>query len=359
MLICESLCFIISLDSINSVEDTKGNNGERGSLIVTNLRILWISHANSKINLSVGLNTIISANIKQAKSKLRGHTQALCVLGKFSTRFEFIFTSLVKNSPRLFTTVQSVLRCLFILTFIHNFNFYNRAYETSKLYRDLKLRGSIVKDGDLILLPQEQIYSKINGVWNLSSEQGNLGSFFLTNVRVVWHANLATNFNVSLPYMQIVSRQVLNFCDLNLILQKSLRLRESKFGRALVLETFAKAGGYILGFRVDPQERIDDVYKEIQSLYQIYSVGPVFGVDFTLENEAPPIDQLLQVKINEDLELLDEQMDDTHAIAAYYSDSMPLSNPDNVELIQFDERLGLAMEALVEGINVEQLWRVI
>jgi hypothetical protein len=73
------------------------------------------------------------------------------------------------------------------------------------LYRDLKLRGSIVKDGELILLPQEQIFAKIGGVWNLSSEQGNLGSFFLTNVRVVWHANLATNFNVSLPFMQIVS----------------------------------------------------------------------------------------------------------------------------------------------------------
>ena len=43
------------------------------------------------------------------------------------------------------------------------------------------------------------------GVWNLSSEQGNLGSFFFTNVRVVWHANSAANFNVSLPYMQIVS----------------------------------------------------------------------------------------------------------------------------------------------------------
>lgn len=98
------------IDSINSVEDTKGNNGERGSLVVTNLRILWISHSNQRINLSVGLNTIISANIKQAKSKLKGHTQALCVLAKFSTRFEFIFTSLVKNSPRLFTTVQSVLR---------------------------------------------------------------------------------------------------------------------------------------------------------------------------------------------------------------------------------------------------------
>lgn len=33
----------IVIDSINSVEDTKGNNGERGSLIVTNLRIIWVS----------------------------------------------------------------------------------------------------------------------------------------------------------------------------------------------------------------------------------------------------------------------------------------------------------------------------
>lgn len=172
------------------MEDTKGNNGERGSLIITNLRLIWVSHQNNRINLSIGLGTVISANIKQAKSKLRGSTQALCILAKFSTRFEFIFTSLVKNSPRMFSTVQSVLR----------------AYETSKLYRDLKLRGSIVKDGELILLPQEQIFSRISGVWNLSSEQGNLGCFFFTNVRIVWHANLATNFNVSLPYMQVVRR---------------------------------------------------------------------------------------------------------------------------------------------------------
>ena len=100
-----------NIDSINSVEDTKGNNGERGSLVVTNLRLLWISHVNSKVNLSVGLNPIVSVNIRKAKSKLRGHTQALCILAKVgTTKYEFVFTSLVKNSPRLFTTVQAILR---------------------------------------------------------------------------------------------------------------------------------------------------------------------------------------------------------------------------------------------------------
>ncbi len=44
----------VIIDSINSVEDTKGNNGERGSLIVTNLRLMWISHSNNRINLSKG-----------------------------------------------------------------------------------------------------------------------------------------------------------------------------------------------------------------------------------------------------------------------------------------------------------------
>lgn len=273
------------IDSINSVEDTKGNNGERGSLIVTNLRIIWVSHANSKINLSIGLNTVLSVNIRKAKSKLRGHTQALCVLAKFNSRFEFVFTSLVKNSPRLFTTVQAVMR----------------AYETSKLYRDLKLRGSIVKEGELILLPQEELYTRVDGVWNLSSDQGNLGTFFLTNVRIVWHANLAANFNVSLPYMQV----------------RCVKLRESKFGKALVIETFARAGGYILGFRIDPVERLVNVSQEVQTLHKLFSTSPIFGVDFTIEEVAPSIQQLLQPRVEEDTQLIDDN-EDAHAIAAYY-----------------------------------------
>ena len=71
------------------------------------------------------------------------------------------------------------------------------------MYRDLKLRSAIIKDKMLNLLPQEQVYTQLKGVWNLSSDQGNLGTFFITNCRVVWHADLAENFNVSVPYLQI------------------------------------------------------------------------------------------------------------------------------------------------------------
>ena len=64
------------IDNINSVEDTKGNNGDRGTLVVTNLRILWINHKNQRLNLSIGFNTVLTITIKKAKSKLRGEGAA-------------------------------------------------------------------------------------------------------------------------------------------------------------------------------------------------------------------------------------------------------------------------------------------
>ncbi len=238
--------------------------------------------------------------------------------------FEFVFTSLVKNSPRLFTTVQTVMK----------------AYETSKLYRDLKLRGSIVKDGDLVLLPREQVFDKISGVWNLSSEQGNLGAFFITNIRIVWHCSLASNFNVSLPYLQI----------------KMVRIRDSKFGKALVLETFAKSGGYILGFRVDPADTLSNIHKQILSFHQLFSSNPDFGVDFTFEDEMLSTKQLLQPKIEEDIEIINEQ-EDSHAMAAYYAEGADEEGFTNE--VVYDESIGLAVESLKDGLSLDQLWRII
>ena len=53
----------------------------------------------------------------------------------------------------------------------------------------------------------------------LSAEQGNLGSFILTSVRVIWFAESNLLFNVSLPWVQI----------------ENIKIRDSKFGLALVL----------------------------------------------------------------------------------------------------------------------------
>jgi Bardet-Biedl syndrome 5 protein len=39
------------------------------------------------------------------------------------------------------------------------------------MYREVKLRGALLTKGQLKYLPKEQLYNKINGVWNLSSDQ--------------------------------------------------------------------------------------------------------------------------------------------------------------------------------------------
>ena len=81
----------------------------------------------------------------------------------------------------------------------------------------------------------------------------------LTNVRIVWFANLAENFNVSLPYIQI----------------KTIKKRDSKFGLALVIESIKSSGNYILGFKT---ENIEVILTELSKLQKVFVEKPVFGV---------------------------------------------------------------------------------
>jgi Bardet-Biedl syndrome 5 protein len=165
-------------------------------------------------------------------------------------RFEFIFTDYGAS----------------LAHFAPLFEIY-KIYQSTALYRELKLRGAILTDGQLGILPQEQVYKQLNGVYNLSSDQGNLGVFVITNIRLVWFADSNESFNISLPYMQMVN----------------LRIRESKYGLALVIQTAQTAGNYTLGFRIDPQERLNEVYKELTSLHSVYSQTPIFGVNYDLK----------------------------------------------------------------------------
>ncbi|KAI4873053.1 hypothetical protein NFI96_025477 [Prochilodus magdalenae] len=363
----------VLIDCLDSIEDTKGNNGDRGRLLVTNLRIIWHSIALPRVNLSVGYNSVINITTRTANSKLRGQTEALYILTKSNnTRFEFIFTNVVPGSPRLFTSVIAV----------------HRAYETSKMYRDLKLRGALIQNKQLRLLPREQVYDKINGVWNLSSDQGNLGTFFITNVRIVWHANMNESFNVSIPYLQI----------------RSIRIRDSKFGLALVIESSQQTGGYVLGFKIDPMDKLQDAVKEINSLHKVYSANPIFGVEYEMEEKPQPLEELTVDQPPDDVEIEPDEQTDAFTVSTLHSvmndiftreHSASLSCSENSHMLKpcitvshqhglllpgikhvypeayfadgnkhqdrepvFSEELGLAVEKLKEGFTLQGLWEV-
>lgn len=181
------------IESYSKVEDTKGNTGEVGKFLVTNLRLIWQSISKPRINLTIGFSCISTITNRMIHTKLRGKNEALYMMTKVNgTRYEFIFIRLepvVGISREMVEIVGKVCK----------------AYVSTRLYRDLRLRSAIIAPThkQLKMLQSEQIYNTIQGVWNLSSDQGNLGTMYLTNIRIVWHANMNELFNISLPFIQV------------------------------------------------------------------------------------------------------------------------------------------------------------
>ncbi|XP_017046051.1 Bardet-Biedl syndrome 5 protein homolog [Drosophila ficusphila] len=334
------------LDYIYHIEDSKGNPGDTGRLMVTNLRIIWHSLVHKKYNLSIGYARIgnTSTRIVHMHSKARIASQAIYILaiGNESSRFEFLFTDVSGETSR---RDQPIFASVFDV-----YHLYQRTY----LYRDLKLRGAIVQSGQLVILPDEQVYSQVQGVWNLSSDQGNLGSFVVSNIRLVWFADANETFNISLPYLQI----------------ESLRIRESKYGPALVIQTAETGGGYVLGFRIDPAERLNELFKELCSLHTIYGEQPNFGIQYNakdarqrLAEAAEEAAQAAQFKVDNFEELDERQEREINTKLNSYlaegclgkvSSASSQGERDPV----YCKELGFAMEQIREGYKLQDLWIV-
>ncbi|KAK3925737.1 Bardet-Biedl syndrome 5 protein-like protein [Frankliniella fusca] len=329
------------IDRLDAVEDTKGNDGVRGRLVVTNLRVMWHSLTSPRINLSIGFNCVLNVTTRNVNTKQRGMTEALYLLTKWnSSRFEFIFTNLVPGNRRHCTSVMGVHKVVAPLGGHPGQPpvFHRRAYGSSRLYRELRLRGALLQEGRLRVLPLEQVYRTVHGVWNLSSEQGNLGTFIITNVRLVWFAEMNESFNISLPYLQM----------------GSVRIRESRFGRALVVESGERAGGYVLGFRIDPPEQLQAVHKELAALHQVYGSCPIFGVEYSWGEQASS--SVEPAPVTEDPEEIGELNNDmSNAFVAYFADGRAGSDREPV----YNAELGLAVERLKEGFSLQGLWEVI
>ncbi|XP_034181106.1 Bardet-Biedl syndrome 5 protein isoform X1 [Osmia lignaria lignaria] len=308
-----------AVDKLDLIEDTKGNAGERGRLIVTNLRIIWHSLLLPRINLSIGYNTFITVNSKTIHTLHGKYMQAVHILASFrNCRYEFIFINQDSKSTRHFTSVIGIYR----------------AYVSSKIYREIKLRSGIINDKRLILLPQETIHLTLQDIWNLSLEQGNIGTFIVTNIRLVWFADMNDQFNISIPYLVI----------------EKISIKNSKFGPTLVIVSTESSGGYILGFRVDPIQKLYSLHKEILTLLKTFEKFPIFGVDYTVEHQAS-----LQQDFNveQQSEIQDSQIEISSVFGYYFSEESNQRKPS------FSTYLGLATEEPRETSTLQSLWELV
>lgn len=85
----------------------------------------------------------------------------------------------------------------------------------------------------------------------------------------------------------------------------------------------------MLGFKIDPVEKLQDALKEINSLHKVYSANPIFGVEFEMEEKVSVHSSYLKDNVINKLR---------HAICVHRFQIKCLFGVDYSPLIYFDKR---------------------
>lgn len=115
-----------------------------------------------------------------------------------------------------------------------------------------------------------------------------------------------------------------------------------------------QSGSYVLGFRLDPEEKLKTLYKELTSLHEVYSNNPIYGVEYNWFNNSKIQDQYNNT-IMDDMDVLEEPRGEiSNVLAAYLADGQKSDRPP-----VYCAELGLAVESLKDGYTLQKLWEVI
>lgn len=133
---------------------------------------------------------------------------------------------------------------------------------------------------------------------------------------------------------------------------KCIRIRDSKYGIALVLETTEFSGSYVLGFRV---EQLEEAFTEMSSLFQTFIKQPQFGVECTYEDANEPTaaipiieDQMNIVETGYEQGVNAQRM-------RYQVGKRGAGKPE----LETNADLGLCCERLPKGLDVDALWKIV
>ena len=81
-----------------------------------------------------------------------------------------------------------------------------------------------------------------------------------------------------------------------------MRVKDSKYGTALVLHTSDFSGAYVLGFRV---EDIPGVFAELESLLNSHAKKPVFGVQCSFDDVETNLDKVTIPREQDRMEIVE------------------------------------------------------
>lgn len=115
------------------------------------------------------------------------------------------------------------------------------------------------------------------------------------------------------------------------------------------------SGSYVLGFRVDPEEKLKTLFKELTSLHSVYKNNPIFGVEYKWCS-AKGEDQAAKRNLIEDTEeIVEPKGEMSNILAIYLADE----GHDKDRAPVYCPELGLAVESVKEGFTLQKLWEVL
>lgn len=152
----------------------------------------------------------------------------------------------------------------------------------------------------------------------------------------------------------------------------------------MVIESNESSGGYVLGFRVDPVEKLNIVFEELNNLYQIHALNPEFGVCQILnllgisiyqqsENAILFADQLSFANLENSnranahsMGTYQEVIDSNESAQGKSSFDPVLAYLAEGECSElrphqwtYDSSIGISIEKIKDGFTIESLWEVV
>ncbi|XP_049846563.1 Bardet-Biedl syndrome 5 protein homolog [Schistocerca gregaria] len=211
--------------SLKGIEIMDKFPGDVGTLLTTNFRVFWYSETNTGRNVSIGFEKVIAVGRQKIYCGEPDETQVLRLL-TYDSPFhrEYVF----KNANDVYNVDHiKVLPDIF------------RAYTSTRSYRDVLYNSDIIENRQLRVLPYEQIFGNVDGVWNLNYVEKPCGTFVLSNIRFIWFADENETNNLSVPFLCV----------------EKVAVVPTEYGHAFHIEVIDEGKVYGWRFKTEPEEK--------------------------------------------------------------------------------------------------------
>ena len=327
--------------TMSSIEDLKAN--EIGTFIFTNLRLIWYNNKNPKANQSIGYDCIDSLEKKTSDSMMTGQSNILSIHCKVDkNRYELEYRHLSENNHDPYINLTNILKL----------------YEEGRLYREMKQNYEDIIDKDnkiLILLKNEKMIDTIKNISiNINNESdtgnyksSNMGTLYITNIRVIWISDKNNNYNITIPYIQISASNGENNPSFGI----SLKIKLTRIYNYFTVLFYAKSGKINEQFCEDFQKKM---IKNLQS--------PILGISLMKKGEG--VQDKLKAKIAKIADIvygqeeISENNEDEQAGMVYLINE-GRNKQNSINDIEFSKELGIACQKLPENVTINDLWKII